>query len=531
VIRRRVLTGLAALLVLAVLLLPADFAQLTPAAFVALPVEALLAVAVVLLLPERPRRIVAVVAGVVVGLLAVVKLLDLGFGFALDRTFDPLADWTLVRSGQEFVTESFGRAGGIAATIGLLLLAVALPVLLALAAMRLSRVVAHRPLVARRVAGGLAVVWVALTVAGLPGAAWTTTKVAYDHAARLRTDLADQAAYEREATVDAYRATPGPQLLTALRGKDVVFAFVESYGRVALDDPRIAPTVRSALSAGTSDLTAAGYATRSAFLTSPTTGGQSWLAHATLQSGLRIDSQRRYQAFTGGDRFTLAAAFHRAGWRTVSVAPANSRDWPEGDVYGYDQTYDVRTLGYDGPRFSFSSIPDQFTLAALQRAERDRAGRAPVMAEVDLVSSHAPWSPVPPLVDWATLGDGTVYGTTTGAGDSPNTVFQKDIARVRTDFAATIAYSLSSLTSYVETHGDDDLVVVLLGDHQPAPIISGQDAVPQVPISIVARDPAVLDRIAGWGWTAGLEPAPDAPVVPMEDFRDRFLAAYGPSAG
>ena len=49
-----------------------------------------------------------------------------------------------------------------------------------------------------------------------------------------------------------------------------------------------------------------------------------------------------------------------------------------------------------------------------------------------------------------------------------------------------------------------------------------------MPITVIARDRAVLDRISPWGWQPGMQPGPDAPVWPMDDFRDRFLAAYGP---
>jgi hypothetical protein len=524
----RTLTALAALLVLVALILPDRLAALTPAGFLAIPLEALLAVVVVLALPERARRPAAVVAGVVLGLLTIVKLLDLGFGFALDRPFDPLADWPLIRSGHEFLAGSYGETGARVAVVGVVVLAVALPVLLALSALRLSRAAARRPVAARRAVVALGTVWVVAAAFGLPLASWSTAAGAYGHAAQLRADLADRAAFARESAVDAYRDTPADQLLTGLRGKDVLIAFVESYGRVAVEDPRLARVVGAALGAGERRLEAAGYGTRSAFLTSPTRGGASWLSHATLQSGLNVDNQRRYQDFLGSDRFTLAAAFGRAGWRTVGVAPANNRDWPEGRVYGYDRVYDARNLGYAGPRFSFGSIPDQFTLAAFQRAERDPSGRAPVMAEIDLVSSHAPWNPIPPRVDWATIGDGTAYGTTTGAGDSPNTVYQRDADRVRGDFARSLVYSIDSLVSYVETYGGDDLVLVLLGDHQPAPIISGPGARPEVPVTVVARDPAVLDRVAAWGWGHGLTPDAAAPVWPMDGFRDRFLATFGP---
>jgi hypothetical protein len=59
-------------------------------------------------------------------------------------------------------------------------------------------------------------------------------------------------------------------------------------------------------------------------------------------------------------------------------------------------------------------------------------------------------------------------------------------------------------------------------------VITGPDAGRDVPISIVTRDRGVLDRIAEWGWQDGLRPGPQAPVWPMEDFRDRFLTTFGP---
>jgi hypothetical protein len=102
---------------------------------------------------------------------------------------------------------------------------------------------------------------------------------------------------------------------------------------------------------------------------------------------------------------------------------------------------------------------------------------------------------------------------------------------VRADYSRSITYSLSSLISYVETYGDDRLVLVFLGDHQPASVLTGVGASRDVPIAIVARDPAVLDRVAGWGWTSGLRPdLAAAPVWRMDAFRDRFLTAFGPTS-
>ncbi len=97
---------------------------------------------------------------------------------------------------------------------------------------------------------------------------------------------------------------------------------------------------------------------------------------------------------------------------------------------------------------------------------------------------------------------------------------------MRANYRKSIEYSIEALTSWISTYGDENTVLVFLGDHQPAPIITGENASRDVPITIVAKDPAVLDRITSWGWTDGLKPAPDAPVWPMDAFRDRFLTTF-----
>ena len=83
--------------------------------------------------------------------------------------------------------------------------------------------------------------------------------------------------------------------------------------------------------------------------------------------------------------------------------------------------------------------------------------------------------------------------------------------------------------SFVRRYGDDKLVLVVLGDHQPATLVTGHGASHDVPISVIAHDPKVIDRIAGWDWQDGMLPDPQAPVWPMAAFRDRFLTAFGPS--
>jgi hypothetical protein len=520
-------------LVVAALLVPNSPNGLGLNDFIRIPVEGLVLFAVLLVLPPLPRRIVAIAAGVVLGLMTIVKAFDIGFWVFLNRQFDLVADWGLFDDGQAFIRDTFGRAGEIAATALAVLLVISLPVLLTLAILRLSRFNAGH----RKIAGGsiltLTAAWVVLAllgtqiVPGLPIASTSQLSLTTQRVDLVRESIADQKAFTTAIAVDKFAATPADRLLTGLRGKDVVFSLVESYGRSALEDPLQAAIVAPALAEDQKQLTAAGFGARSGFLTSSTFGGYSWLAHSTFQSGMWIDRQNKYRTLTGTQRLTLTGSFKKAGWKTVAVEPGNTYAWPEGDFYGYETVLDDRTLGYKGPRFGWSSMPDQYTLAQFQK---DVYGKPhpPTAAEVTLTSSHTPWAPIPEMIDWDQIGDGSIYAPMEKSGKSSGEVW-KDSSSVRTEFAKSIAYSVTSLTSWAQKYGRDNLVLVFLGDHQAAPIVSGKDATHDVPITIVAKDPKILDKVSkAWGWQNGLNPSPQAPVMRMDAFRDNFLNLFGP---
>ena len=184
----------------------------------------------------------------------------------------------------------------------------------------------------------LGVAWVvcwafgAQLVSGAPIASMSAAHLAIDEVRAVQDGIRDRARFADEIRHDRYRATPGDRLLTGLRGKDVLLVFVESYGKVAVEGR---PSRRGSMpcsTRGPGSFKAAGFSARSGWLTSPTFGGISWLAHSTLQAGVWVNSKGRYDQLIGSDRFTLSQAFRRAGWRTVDEVPSNDRDWPQGIV-------------------------------------------------------------------------------------------------------------------------------------------------------------------------------------------------------
>ena len=528
------LTVLSVVVLVLALTAPNRTDDVSVSAFVRLPVELLVYVAIVLAIPARARRArwaVIVGASLVLGTVIVFKLLDIGFVQALNRPFDPLIDWRYAGSLVETVRGSVQGPWGIVLLGGTLLVVVALLVVVPLSVLRVTRAALRHRTSARALVAALVPLWLVLSLldvrvsddrlASDDAAAYVLGQVA-----RVPSQLRDRRDFAEAAATDPMRDVPARDLLTGLRGKDVLVVFVESYGRVAVEGGTFSRGISRVLDNGTRRLERKGFVTRSAYLTSPTFGALSWLAHATLQSGLWVDSQQRYDHLVTSSRLTLTSLFGRAGWRTVAQVPANNRDWPQGEFYGFDQVYDSRNVGYRGPRFGYPTMPDQYTLEAFHRLELARDDRDPVMAEIDLITSHAPWSRTPRMLPQGAIGDGSVY-----EGMPETLASETDIwpspERVRAAYGASIRYSLRSVLSFLMTHGHRDLVVVLLGDHQPATIVSGEDPGHDVPVTLVARDPAVTDRIAAWGWDEGLRPAPDGPVWRMDVFRDRFLAAFG----
>ncbi|GAA4090507.1 CDP-alcohol phosphatidyltransferase family protein [Nocardioides kongjuensis] len=502
---------------------------LSPADFARIPVEGLALAALAVVLPARGRRALAVVLGLVVSALAVLRGLGLGFDTYLGRPFDVLGDWSYLPKGYEVVRDTRGGLLAVLTLAGVLALVTALAVVLTWAVGRAARASAAHPRTTWRSLAALGTVWVVCAAFGGPVdhvAAAGSAGLVVDTVDQVRADRRDTRVFARELATDAYAATPADQLLRGLQGKDVLLVWFESYGRIALEDSWFAPSVVQVLEQGNRELAAAGYHARSAFLTSPTFGAGSWLAHATLQSGAWTDSERRYGQLLGSDRLSLTRAFGSAGWRTVFDVPANTRDWPEGAAYyGFDQLYDSRNVGYRGPAFGYAPMPDQYTLDHLRRAELAPAHRRPVFAEVDLISSHHPWAPVPEEVPWAEVGDGSVYDGMPERGHE-GVDGRRHPRTAQADYAATVRYTWRTLVSFLTTYPDPNRLVVVVGDHQPHSYVSGRDPGRDVPITVLAQDPAAIARIDGWGWQPGILPSPDAPVWRMDTVRDRFLAAY-----
>jgi len=525
----------ALLLLFVILLLPDHPQEIVPAAFLRLPLEWPLAMLALLLAPRRIARAIRWLIVLTIGTLLLLRLADLGSYLAFDRRFSPLVELHLIGDGWNLASQAVGRLEAAFAFIIVLLLFV----LLCATTSRGLAEVSKLPARPRRRLAGFALLL--LSVGGL-GLALTVSREAtslpvqadlasdiVDRVSYMQRSIVDQRNFVGELAVDVLADTP--PTFAALSGRDIALIFVESYGRSFIDGERFREPARARLATLDEVLNSAGLQVRSAWLTSPIRGGRSWLAHATFASGLRIDNQARFDRLVASPRTSLNRLFSDAGWRTTGIMPAIREDWPEGSWYGFDEILDVHALGYAGQPFGWVTMPDQYTLSAYQSRVR-RANAEPTMTEIALITSHAPWTPLPTRVPWEALDDGSLFDGSHRFGGTAAEVWAER-EQVREHYALSLDYSLEVLGEYLARFHRDDgpddaddngrgkgLLAIVLGDHQPSSIVNGWDSTADVPIHVISDDPALLARLPDESWTNGMLPADDLPSQSMASMRE-----------
>ncbi|RYY75020.1 MAG: hypothetical protein EOO52_11970 [Gammaproteobacteria bacterium] len=520
----QLLNLLALLLIAVVLIAPNNLSDFNARLFFALPIELLL-LGLGLLLPGRAGNLSRILFAITLAIGIILKIADIAVFKIFARPFNPVLDSFFIANGMNLLTGALGYVRAMLLALLLIATIVAIIAVCFWLVRRAQRLLCLATRTSVTILSIGVIAWSAITLAEIPGASRSFYDQLADHVSSTYYSYAELKNFKKELEVDHLVANiPANNLFNKLRGKDVLIIFIESYGRMVLDQSEFAQHIRPVLQKGGEDLTANGLGARSAFLSSSTLGGLSWLAHGTALSGMWINSQERYDSLIMSQRPSLNRLFGNAGWRTVAVMPAITKTWPEGDYFGYQQIYTANNLGYKGLPFNWVTMPDQYTLSAFQHLER-KPGHAPVMAEIALISSHAPWTPTPTLVDWNEVGDGSIFNSQATAGESPEYVW-KENSRIRTQFRKSIEYALADLVSYAITYGDDNLVIIAFGDHQPAPLVMDDNNNRDVPIHLITRDSKLLEQVNEWKWTEGMAPANNAPVWRMDELRPRLIETF-----
>jgi phosphatidylglycerophosphate synthase len=325
-------------------------------------------------------------------------------------------------------------------------------------------------------------------------------------------------------TQEVLRHTPSG--LERLHHANVYLIFVESYGVTVLDRESFAKRALPALKTMQADLTRAGFTSASGVMDSATYGGMSWLAHATLFTGVRTSDQLQYDLLGVSHPKSLARIAREAGYHTILVQPNTNRPSHTADFYDFDETFKLWDFDYAGPAFAWAAMPDQYALDFIHRHVIAKYPR-PLFVSYALVSSHAPWSHVPTMVaDWSKIGNGSVYNDLPFKRAYTN---WPNFTNAAEPYLDSILYDLQVLDSYLTSFIDDDSLVILLGDHQPVSEITEDSLSWAVPVHVISRDANLVAPFVAHGYASGMIPNRNS-NSPMEAFLADFLRAFSTGA-
>ena len=215
-------------------------------------------------------------------------------------------------------------------------------------------------------------------------------------------NLRDLPEFRRElAAPDAWSTRPAADLLTGLRGKDVLVVFVESYGRVAVEGSRSRRRSTRCSDAGTAGLRRRRLllAQRVPDLADVRRDQLAGALHPAVRSlgrqpaALRPAARRSDRLHPGRGLRTAPA-----GGRSPTSRPTASPGRRAAPSTATTRIYDSPHVGYAGPTFGYARDARPVHARGVPAPRARRPDQPPVMAEIDLVSSHAPWTPLPHLL-------------------------------------------------------------------------------------------------------------------------------------
>jgi hypothetical protein len=369
----------------------------------------------------------------------------------------------------------------------------------------------------RRGAGLLAAATIALYALGLGG---VRTGAQNWFALPVAPVYTRQAAFlARAAQANSVTATPMAQSdLGAIGGADTYAIFFESYGAVVFETPRLYAALAAELDRFDDFLRRSGWRAASAFVDSPTFGGASWLAHATLLSGRWITREADYRLFLAAPPETLGNRFRAAGYRTIGLFPGIKLDWPEGAALGFEQIVDARALAYRGPAFGWWTIPDQYSLEILSQREIMRSDRRPLFVTFASIMSHWPFGPTPPYQpDWSRVTGPAPFAP----GPLAQALATDPLDDLSAAYLRTIKHNFRLLRGFLAERAPADALILVTGDHQPPAIVSGKTVSWSVPVHIFTRNATIAERFIDAGFAPGLRP--ERPTLTRMDGLNRLL--------
>ena len=148
------------------------------------------------------------------------------------------------------------------------------------------------------------------------------------------------------------------------------------------------------------------------------------------------------------------------------------------------------------------------------------------------VSTHTPFTPTPPYQpDWGRMFDEQPYDPADLDRSFEDVADWLDLGP---GYVKAVDYALRTVAGYLRLRADRDLVMIVIGDHQPPAPCRGEGAPWDVPVHVIASRPELLAqparaRLRGWPHAQTADPRSDArapPCPPQRVWRTGMILSF-----
>lgn len=291
-----------------------------------------------------------------------------------------------------------------------------------------------------------------------------------------------------------------------LKTKPNIYLFgVESYGSVLYQFPDFFEKYKGMIKNTEQKLKANDWHIASNLSTSPIMGGGSWLSYTSVQFGVKIENLALYNKLynnKGFEKYQGLFQFLRAqGYTNFQLSGMGGYDDLSFDYeklksfYSTDHFIGFNDLEYIGPKIGMGNTPpDQFTLNRGFEILKEKS-QTPFCLFWLSNNSHFWWeTPTKLADDWKTLNkeDLSFIEITSGSRSD-----------VKGNYIKSIKYQLEIFSDFILNQADDEALIILFGDHQPA-VFPNNESNQNTPIHIISKNKNFIQSLSEYGFEEGL---------------------------
>ena len=304
---------------------------------------------------------------------------------------------------------------------------------------------------------------------------------------------------------------------------NIYFLFIESYGGINLNNPKLSSNYVSMLAGYEEALALDGWKSSSILSNAPVTGGGSWLSYTTVMLGYKVDNRALYNTLLANKKFQkynhLFRNLQQHGYTNYRLNPIVE---PENfgipwdlytSFYAVDEWIRLYDVKYNGIKYGFGpSPPDQYSLNKAHEIIAKK-GNGPFALFSLSKNSHTPFgSPYEIKDNWKEWNS--------KRGKDKHARFF-EVPKIE-NYRKAMKYQLDNIVDFITKKGEKSDVFVIIGDHQP-PAFEINDF--KTPIHIISQDENLITQFSNYGFSDDLIPANDKEFS-HEGFYSMFLREF-----